>query len=186
MSTIIGIAGSLRSASLNAKLLSAAATLAPDDCDVEIATIRGIPLYDGDVEAAGTPEAVQRLKDRIAVADGLLIATPEYNHSIPGVLKNAIDWLSRPGPTKQRVFADLPVAIMGATPGRAGTLLAQNAWLPVLRALGTRPWFGQRLIVSGAGHVFDEAGALVDERLRDEVGRFMNGFAAFVRGQPPA
>ena len=129
MATIIGIAGSLRKGSWNAALLRAAAERAPAGTTVEIASIAGIPLYDGDVESEhGIPAAVTALKDRIAAADGLLLVTPEYNNSIPGVMKNAIDWLSRGG-DMARVFGDKPVAIMGATPGMGGTRLAQAAWL---------------------------------------------------------
>jgi NAD(P)H-dependent FMN reductase len=107
---------------------------------VEIASIRGIPLYDGDLEAEkGIPDAVQILKDLIASSDGLLLVTPEYNNAMPGVFKNAIDWLSRPPKDIRRVFGDRPVALMGATPGMGGTILGQNAWLPVLRTLGMRP-----------------------------------------------
>ena len=143
--TILGIAGSLRHSSFNDALLRAAAAAAPAGCTVDIASIRGIPLYDGDVEdATGVPEVVETLKERVAAADGLLLVTPEYNNSIPGVLKNAIDWLSRPASDVPRVFGNRPIALMGATPGRGGTILAQAAWLPVLRTLGTRPWFGPR------------------------------------------
>lgn len=107
--TIIGISGSLRQGSYNSSLLRAAAELSPTPVVVEIASIRGIPLYDGDVEAeSGIPEPVRLLKDKIAAASGLLIVTPEYNSSIPGVLKNALDWLSRPGDDLQRVFGNRP------------------------------------------------------------------------------
>jgi chromate reductase, NAD(P)H dehydrogenase (quinone) len=161
MTTIIGISGSLRKASFNALLLRAAAESIPAPATLEIASIRDIPLYDGDVEAAGIPEPVRILKDRIAAADGLLLATPEYNNSIPGTFKNAIDWLSRPSSDIARVFGNRPVALMGATPGRGGTLLAQTAWLQVLRTLTTRPWFGQ---VDRCVRVVLRAAAMGDNR----------------------
>ncbi|HYR83989.1 MAG TPA: NADPH-dependent FMN reductase [Terriglobia bacterium] len=179
--TIIGIAGSLRRGSFNAALLRAAAEAVSPATRLEIASIREIPLYDGDVEAEkGVPDAVQKLKDRIASSNGLLLVTPEYNNSLPGVFKNAIDWLSRPAKDIARVFGDRPVALMGATPGPGGTILAQSAWLPVLRTLGTRPWFGARLLVSGAGKVFDAAGNLVDEHVRSQLKSFMTGFEQFI------
>jgi chromate reductase len=182
MTTIIGIAGSLRTASFNSALLRAAAELMPPDSQLEIATIKGIPLYDGDLEAAdGIPQQVAALKDRIAAADGLLLATPEYNNGIPGVFKNAIDWLSRPPADIPRVFHDRPTAVVGASPGGFGTILAQDAWLPVLRTLETRPWFGGRLMVSRAGSVFDAEGKLVDEKIRAQLQQFLAGFVAFAR-----
>jgi NAD(P)H-dependent FMN reductase len=182
MTKIIGIAGSLRAASFNASLLRAAATLMPADATLEIASIRGIPLYDGDVEARdGIPEAAAQLKDLIASSDGVLIASPEYNNSIPGVLKNAIDWLSRPSTDIGRVFGNRPFAVIGASPGGFGTILAQNAWLPVLRTLGTRPWFGGRLMVSRAGKVFDETGELVDEQVKEQLQQFLQGFVAYAK-----
>ena len=181
MSSIIGLSGSLRSASFNAMLLRAASQLTPEGTIVEIASIRGIPLYDGDIEAAeGIPTTVQELKARIAATDGLLIVTPEYNNSIPGVLKNAIDWLSRPPEDIQNVFGGRPVAVIGATPGQGGTSLAQTAWLPILRTLGTTPWFGGRMMVSNAERVFDGEGQMVDEKTRTRLEAFMKGFAAFV------
>lgn len=180
MPKIVGISGSLRRGSFNSMLLAAAAEVAPPGATIEIASIRGIPLYDGDVEASeGIPEAVERLKNTIAAADALLIATPEYNNSIPGVLKNAIDWLTRPPKDIPRVFKDRPVAVMGATPGGGGTSLAQVAWLPVLRTLGTAPWFGGRLMVSNAAKVFDDAGRLTDDAIRSRLEAFVAGFAAF-------
>lgn len=181
MPTIVGIAGSLRKGSYNASLLRAAAELAPATVRFEIASIRGIPLYDGDVEAeSGIPDAVKELKDKLAGADGFFLATPEYNSSVPGVLKNAIDWLSRPAADIPRVFGGLPVAILGASPGRFGTLLSQTAWLPILRALEMRIWNGPRLAVGGASKVFDESGKLVDDGIRKHLGGFVEGFCAHV------
>ena len=179
MATIVGLCGSLRRASFNLMLLRAAAEAAPAGTSIEIASIREIPLYDGDLEAEGIPLPVQQLKDRIAAAAGVLIVTPEYNNSIPGVLKNAIDWLSRPPADIPRVFRGRPVAIIGATPGRGGTALAQAAWLPVLRTLGMRPWFEGRLKISGAEHLFGDDGHVADEATRDRLRKFMEGFSAF-------
>jgi NAD(P)H-dependent FMN reductase len=181
VTTIIGIAGSLRRGSYNAALLRAAIDLAPAAVTVEAASIRGIPLYDGDVEAeSGIPDAVRELKERIANADALLLVTPEYNNSLPGAFKNAIDWLSRPPADIPRVFGNRPVALIGATPGPGGTSLAQVAWLPVLRALGTRPWFGRNLAIATASVVFDDAGHLIDDKVRERLAAFMAGFAEFV------
>ncbi|MDR3388250.1 MAG: NAD(P)H-dependent oxidoreductase [Rudaea sp.] len=181
MTTIVGIAGSLRAHSFNAALLGVAAGLMPEGATLEIASIKGVPLYDADVETSlGIPDAVLALKARIVQADGLLLATPEYNNSIPGVFKNAIDWLSRPATDIPRIFGNRPVAIMGASPGGFGTILAQNAWLPVLRALKTRPWFGGRMIVSRAGKLFSESGELNDEQTRAGLRDFLHGFVAFV------
>lgn len=183
MAKLIGIAGSLRKGSYNAALLRAAAETAPGGTRVEIASIAGIPLYDGDLESEqGIPAPVAELKEKIAAADGLLIVTPEYNNSIPGVLKNAIDWLSRPPEDIPRVFGGRAVAIIGATPGAGGTRLAQVAWLPVLRTLGTRPWFGRQLYMARAAQLFDGEGKLADEKSRKVVSDLVAGFAAFVTG----
>lgn len=179
MTTILGISGSLRAGSFNTALLRAAAGLMPAGATLEVATLHGIPLYDGDVEARdGIPAAAQALKDRIAAADALLIATPEYNNSLPGVLKNAVDWLSRPPADIAKVFGGRPVAVIGATPGGFGTVLAQNAWLAVLRTLGTRPWFGAKLHVAGAGKVFDAGGAMVDAKTKEQLQQFLQAFVA--------
>jgi NAD(P)H-dependent FMN reductase len=161
--------------------LRAAAELAPPDLRVEIASIGDFTLYDGDVEEqGGVPPQVAQLKDRIAAADGLLLVTPEYNNSVPGVFKNAIDWLSRPSKDIPRVFGGKAVGLIGATPGPGGTRLSQTAWLPVLRVLGTRPFFGRSVFIAGAGQVFDQDGALVDDRTREVVRRYMAGLAEFV------
>src|SRR5947208_8844484 len=122
MVRIVGISGSLRQGSYNSALLRAALASMPAGAELVVGTIRGIPLYDGDVEASeGIPAPVATLKDAIAAADGLVLATPEYNNSMPGVLKNAIDWLSRPASDIQRVFGGKPVALVGASPGGFGT-----------------------------------------------------------------
>ncbi len=182
MTTILGLSGSLRSGSYNTALLRAAAGLMPAGAKLDIATLHGIALYDGDEETrAGLPPAVQQLKERIVASDALLLATPEYNNGVPGVLKNGIDWLSRPADDIARVFGNRPVAVMGASPGGFGTILAQNAWLPVLRTLGTRPWFGGRLMVSRAGQAFNAAGELTDDRVKAQLQQFLQGFVASVQ-----
>ncbi|HET6897079.1 MAG TPA: NADPH-dependent FMN reductase [Vicinamibacteria bacterium] len=187
MTTIIGLSGSLRRGSFNRMLLQAAVEAAPPGTSIEVESIREIPLYDGDLEAReGSPPSVGRLKQRIAGAHGLLIATPEYNSSMPGVLKNAIDWLSRPASDIGRVFGGRPVALMGATPGRSGTALSQAAWLPVLRSLGMRPWFEGSVLISQASTVFDGNGRVIDAGVQDRIRTFVEGFAAFVEAQRPS
>lgn len=184
MVTLFGIAGSIRKDSINAALLRAAAGLVPPGTQLEIGSIAGIPLYNGDSEAAnGLPEAVTALKERIAAADGLVLVTPEYNQSIPGVFKNAIDWLSRPASDIERVFGSKPVALLGASPGAGGTRAAQSAWLPVFRALGLRPWFGKQLYVAGANKVFDAEGMLVDEKIKSLLKDFVDAFAKSVANE---
>jgi NAD(P)H-dependent FMN reductase len=178
MTNIVGISGSLRADSYNSALLRAAGTAMPSGTAFTIATIRGIPVYDGDVETAGFPPAVIQLKEAILGGDGLLIATPEYNNSIPGALKNAVDWLSRL-PDQASIFKDRPVAVMGASLG-SGTILSQAAWLPILHRLSARTWHGARLMVPGADKVFDAKGTLIDERIRASLQTFVAGFAAFV------
>jgi len=181
MTTIAGIAGSLRRGSYNRALLRAAAELMPEGAVLRVLSIDEVPLYDGDVEAAGIPAAVAALKTGIEQARGLVIVTPEYNGGIPGVLKNAIDWASRPATDIPRVFHDKPVALMGATPGGLGTTLSQAGWLQVLRTLRVRLWVAQGpLYVSGAAKAFDASG-LVDAELRERLRKYMAGFVEHVR-----
>jgi chromate reductase len=183
MVNVLGISGALRRGSYNAALLRAATELAPSSMSIEVASIREVPLYDGDVETErGVPEPVRELKDRLAAAHGLLLVSPEYNNSIPGVMKNAIDWMSRPARDAPRVFGGKPVALMGVTPGAGGTVLAHAAWLPVFRTLGMLPWFGPRVYVSNAAKIFDAEGKLIDESVRATVTKFLAGFAEFVEG----
>ncbi len=182
MTKLIGLSGSLRAGSFNTGLLHAAAETPPPEVELIVKTIHGIPLYDGDLEAGqGIPSAVVDLGAAIAEADGLILATPEYNSSIPGAFKNAIDWLSRIEDGPRPVFTDKPVAVIGASPGGFGTLSSQAAWLPVLRALETRPWFGGRLLVSRASGLFDSGGRLTDAGTREKLREFVAGFAAFAR-----
>lgn len=184
MARIFGLSGSLRAGSFNAGLLRAAVEVAPDGVELVAGTIRGVPLYDGDLEAAsGMPAEVQALKDALNAADGLLLVTPEYNNSIPGVFKNVIDWMSRPSSEIAALFGGKPVAVIGASAGGFGTILAQSDWLPVLRTLGTRPWFGGRLMVSRSGNLFDEQGNLKDDKTRDDLRRFITGFGDFISGK---
>jgi chromate reductase, NAD(P)H dehydrogenase (quinone) len=182
MTTIVGVAGSLRRGSFNASLLRAAATMMPAGSTLAIGSIAAIPLYNGDDEAAnGVPVAVKTLKDAIAAADGLLFVTPEYNNGIPGVAKNAVDWLSRPAADIARVFGGKPVGVIGASPGGFGTILAQNAWLSVLRTLGVRYWMGGRLLASRASQLFGPDGQLEDDKVRAQLDKFVAGFAAFAK-----
>jgi chromate reductase, NAD(P)H dehydrogenase (quinone) len=179
---LVGLSGSLRQRSFNSSLLRAAAELMPQGAEMTVESIRNIPLYDGEVEdTRGIPGPVQSLKDAIAAADGLLLVTPEYNNSIPGVFKNAIDWLSRPPADIPRVFGGKPVAVIGASPGNFGTILSQEAWLPVLRTLRTRAWFGGRLVVSRAGQVFDEGGRINNDAMKEQLRQFIDGFVSFIR-----
>lgn len=179
MAKILGISGSLRRGSINTALLRAAEGLMPEGSTLEIRTLHGVPLYDGDVEAEhGIPEAVTALKDAFAAADGVILSTPEYNNGIPGVFKNGIDWMSRPPADVRRVFRGKSVALIGASPGGFGTILSQNAWLAVLRTLGTDLWSGGRLMVSRAGNVFDADGNLTDDAIRKQLRDFLAGFVA--------
>lgn len=178
MIKILGISGSLRRGSINTALLQAMVEAGGDEVSVEVKTLHGIPLYDGDVEEAeGIPAAVSKLAEAMRAVDGVIFSTPEYNNSIPGVMKNAVDWLSR---LDDDVFAGKPVALVGASPGGFGTILAQDAWLPVFRTLGVKFWAEGRLLVSKAGGVFDENGKMVDERMKKKVGEFVEGFAKFL------
>ncbi|KAB6717242.1 MULTISPECIES: NADPH-dependent FMN reductase [Roseobacteraceae] len=177
MSTILGISGSLRKASFNTGLLRAAVEVTSDDVQIDIGSIADVPLYNADAEAAeGLPPAVQVLQAQLASADGVLLVTPEYNNGIPGVFKNAIDWMSRGEGLK--LFVGKPIAVIGASPGGFGTIMAQNHWLPVLRTLKCDLWTEGRLMVSRAGSLYDEAGNLTDDKTRAMLGDYIKSFAA--------
>jgi NAD(P)H-dependent FMN reductase len=181
MTKLLGISGSLRKASFNTALLMAAKAVAPEGLEFETATLHGIPLYDGDIEAeSGMPASVEALKEKIIAADGVILFTPEYNNSMPGVFKNAIDWLSRPAADIGKVFGGRPFALAGASPGNFGTILSQNAWLPVMRTLGAELWSGKRLMVAKARTIFDSDAKLTDEETRERLRAFVQAFAEHV------
>jgi chromate reductase, NAD(P)H dehydrogenase (quinone) len=175
---VCGIAGSLRKASYNRALLRAAIELAPPAMEiVPFDRLRDVPLYDGDVEAAGDPEAVAALKAAIRSADALLVVTPEYNYGVPGVLKNAIDWASRP-PTGS-VLSGKPAAILGASPGRTGTARAQLALRQSFVFTQTLVMPGPEVLVAEAAKRFSEDGRLTDETTRRSVRELLERFAAW-------
>lgn len=180
---IIALSGALRRASYNTALLRAAAGMAPAGVAIELHTLHGIPLYDGDVEAQGIPPAVTTLREAIRAADALLIGTPEYNNGIPGVLKNGLYWLSRPSGEGAKLLGGRPTGMVGATPGGFGTVQSQDALLSVLRAFGCDFWMAGRLMVSRAGTVFDADGHLVDDKVRKQLAQFVQGFVSFVGGR---
>lgn len=176
MNTILGISGSLRKGSYNSALLQAAKNKFPEV--IETGEIRDIPLYNEDIETTAFPGSVLELKRQLIAAAGLLIVTPEYNSSMPGVLKNVIDWLSRPSLDVRNVFRNKPVAVIGASPGGFGTILSQSAWLPVFLGLGARQFTGERLMVSGASRVFG-GGELHDESINQRLENYVQAFMDF-------
>lgn len=176
---ILGVSGSLRLGSYNTALLRAAASLAPPGVEVELYDgLRDVPPYDEDERLAAEPEPVRDLKGRIAAADALLIATPEYNHSIPGVLKNAIDWASRP--LDRTPLQDKPTAVMGASGGLTGTVRAQAHLRQVLMPF-TPVLHRPEVLVAQAGERFDEDGTLVDATSRRLVAELVRGLVAWAR-----
>jgi chromate reductase len=164
---VLGIAGSLRSGSYNRALLRAAQEVAPEGMEIQTFDLTPIPLYNGDVEAQGDPEPVAGLKAAIREADALLIATPEYNYGVPGVLKNAIDWASRP--PGQSVLKGKPAALMGATPGNTGTARAQLQIRQAFVFTETYALLKPEVLVARAHEKFDSQGRLTDEATRERV-----------------
>ncbi|HEX7049084.1 MAG TPA: NAD(P)H-dependent oxidoreductase [Longimicrobiales bacterium] len=177
---VLGIAGSLRERSLNRFLLDAARTLAPRGMSIEPFDLAGIPLYNADLDADGRrPADVERFKRAITDADALLIATPEYNYGVPGVLKNAIDWASRP--SFRSPLAGKPAAIMGASGGAIGTARAQEQLKLTLLATLAPVLPHPAVTVARAREKFNADGDLVDAATRDLLAGFLNEFAAWVR-----
>ena len=176
---ILGFAGSLRRASLNRALLDAAVDLAPDGMIMTTFDLAEIPLYNGDVEAGGDPDGVVRFKDAIRSADGILMVTPEYNHGVPGVMKNAIDWASRP--PGNAALARKPVALIGASPGMTGTARGQSQLRQAFEFTESYCMPQPELLVFRAHEKFDEAGQLADEATRKYLLRFLVAFGDWVR-----
>lgn len=169
--------GSLRRGSYNRALMASVQTMLPEGTTLEWANIEAIPFYHGDVEAAGMPPSVDRFAEQLASCDGLLIATPEYNHSVPGVLKNALDWASR-HPSKP--LAGKPTAIMGASPGVVGTARAQDHLRLIASTLDLRVMNKPEVLVGSAHTRFDEGGTLVDASTKAFLQTFADAFAAWV------
>lgn len=163
--TIVGISGSLRKDSYNTALLRAAQELMPDDAELEIVSIADIPFFNEDVEAAGLPESVQAFRAKLQAADGLLVAMPEYNYSIPGVLKNALDWASRPGPDKVQPLSDKPLSVIGASPGAYGTARGQHHMRQVSVNMNMHPLTKPEVMVTFADKKISD-GKLTDEATR--------------------
>jgi chromate reductase, NAD(P)H dehydrogenase (quinone) len=181
---VLGIVGSLRRGSYNRMLMSAAIELAPAALHIEMLDLAELPLYNADLDTADDrPEAVRRLKDAIAHADGLLIASPEYNHSVPGVLQNAIDWASRPG--MKSPLKGKPVAIMGASGGSVGTARGQQVLKLTLLSTLALPMPHPGVAVGQMKDKFAN-GLLVHEPTREFVADFLRSFAAWIEQQSAA
>lgn len=190
MVRIVGLSGSLRAASYNRALLRAAAGLLPPGATLERAEIGTLPLFNEDLEKPDWPAPVREFRRALWAADALLIACPEYNASIPGPLKNALDWASRfesptrrtapDGEARRTPLQDRPVATMGATPGMTGTARSQQQVKAVLLAVGMRVLAGPEAFVGGAAGKFTE-GELTDEASRAAVAKVVAGLVAWTR-----
>jgi len=175
---VLGFAGSLRRGSLNKALLAAAQELAPAGMAVEIFDLAEVPLYDEDLRQSGLPEAVAALRAGIAEADAVLIATPEYNFSFSGVVKNAIDWASRP---PDQPFAGKPIAILGASPSRLGTARAQYQLRQCFIYLDGRVMNRPEMMLGDARQAFDEAGRLTEPKAREHLAAYLAALTDFAR-----
>jgi chromate reductase, NAD(P)H dehydrogenase (quinone) len=175
---IVAFAGSLRRGSFNRALLRAAQELAPDGMEIELVEIGGLPFYNADVEAQGDPPSVATYKAALGDADGVLIATPEYNDGIPGVLTNAIDWGSRlPG---RAPFSAKPVALMGASPSRIGTARAQVHLRQLLSHVHARILPPPELLIASAHQHFDKSLRLTDDSTRDVLTKLLQRFGRWI------
>ena len=172
MIEVVGISGSLREKSYNALLLQAAMELAPQGMRIRTASV-DLPLFNEDIEQ-DKPESVVQLRSQIASADAVLIVTPEYNYSVPGVLKNAIDWVSRP---PDQPFNMKPVAIMGASPGRIGTARAQYHLRQIMVCLNAAVLNKPEVMVGGVMKLFDDNGRLTDDSTREHVAKLLVALA---------
>ncbi len=170
----LGISGSLRKQSYNTAALQACQSCLPQGVTMSLADIAPVPLYNDDVYKQGFPDSVQRLREQIQAADALLIATPEYNYSMPGVLKNAIDWASRP---PAQPFDGKPIALIGATPGGMGTSRAQYQLRQVFVALNAKVLNRPEVFISGAPNKFDADGRLTDAATLENLAKMLAALA---------
>lgn len=175
---VLGLAGSLRQASYNRSLLRAAQGLAPAGLVIEAFDLISVPLYNGDVEAAGDPAGVAALKAAIAAADGVLFVTPEYNHGVPAVMKNALDWASRP--PRGAALDSKPVGIIGASPGQTGTARGQSQLRQAFEFTNSYAMPQPELLVFRAHEKFDAEGNLTDETTAKYLARYLEAFAAWI------
>jgi chromate reductase len=174
---LLAIPGSLRKASFNRRALVALTHLLPDGVEARIITLEGIPFYDADLP--DVPEAVQAFKDQVQKSDGVVIATPEFNYGIPGVLKNALDWASRPA--YQSVFSGKPVAVLGAAPSPVGTARAQGQLKQVLLGMVADVFPYPEVAIGSAAERLGEDGAILDERTKKQLGDFVHAYVARLR-----
>lgn len=175
---VLAFAGSLREGSYNRALLRAAQELAPSTLNISIFDLEGIPLYNADVEAEGNPKRVDEFKKAIREADGLLIATPEYNHGVPAVSKNAIDWASRP--PKSAPLNQKPVGILGASPGMTGSARGQSQLRQAFEFTNSYCMPQPEILVYRAHEKFDENGNLTDEATRKYLGKYLEALETWV------
>ncbi len=176
---LLAISGSLRKGSFNTAALRALGALAPEGVLVEVRTLHGIPLYNEDLrEDGGFPPEVTALREAVRAADALVIATPEYNYSFPGVIKNAVDWISRP---PQQPFLDKPAVVFSVSPGITGGVRAQWALKPVLAGLGALVLPRPEVAIGSARAKFDDKGALVDEDSRKRLAALLEALIAWTR-----
>lgn len=175
---ILAFAGSLRKGSYNKAVLQAAKELAPESMHITIFDLQGIPLYNADVEAQGDPERVAEFKEAIREADGLLIATPEYNHGVPAVTKNAVDWASRPA--KSAPLNEKPVGILGASPGMTGSARGQSQLRQAFEFTNSYCMPQPELLVFRAHQKFDDEGNLTDDATRKYLGKYLDALYDWV------
>ncbi|MDB5855991.1 MAG: NAD(P)H-dependent oxidoreductase [Herminiimonas sp.] len=180
---ILGISGSLRKNSYNSAALRAASELLPEGVTMEIFDLSSIPMYNDDVREQGYPAAVQTLREKIATADAVLIATPEYNYSVPGMLKNAIDWASRP---PSQPFDGKPIGIIGASPGVLGTARAQYHLRQMFVFMNGMVLNRPEVMIGAANTKFDANGKLTDAVTRDFLQKFLVSLAAWSRRMKPS
>jgi chromate reductase len=174
---IVGLCGSLRAASVNRAALNLAAALLPAGMTMEVLAWHDLPPFNADVLAKGFPESVVALRERIRRADGVVIATPEYNFSIPGMLKNALDWVSR---GDDQPFANKPVALLSASPGPVGGARVQYDLRKVMLFMNAMTLVKPEVFIAHAGTKFDAAGQCTDEATRKFVAAQMSAFERWI------